>query len=329
MDDKTSIDRRIKEILSNVEAKDSGVQRMLGIIEEFCLRDGKRIRPKLSLLAYRGYGGTVTNSMLTVAAVLEMLHAFLLVHDDIMDQSMLRRGKPTVHARYAHEYETLSGEHMAMLAGDTLLFVAYEALLSTDFSSELVQTLSKRITRVLIDTCYGQVIDYEKAQPVTKERVIEMYRLKTSVYSIEGPLHCGALLAEAPEEDLASLSAYAEPLGIAFQIQDDLLDVFPQAETGKPRFGDLREGKQTLLVWYVLTHGTEEQVAHFGKLLGTDFSLEDGQWLADIIEYSGARRYAEDMVDELYTQAIDNARRIPQLQKDLVSFAQEIMRRKN
>ncbi|MFO7711363.1 MAG: polyprenyl synthetase family protein [Candidatus Woesearchaeota archaeon] len=318
------IEDRIRKIFSGIDVKDPSVVRMVDAIREFCLRGGKRIRPQLAMLSYKELGGKDEDSMLNVAAVLEMVHAYLLVHDDIMDESRLRRGKPTVHEYYNEFHE--NGVHMGMLAGDTLVFIAYKALLRSGFSAEKTLAVSQLITDVLLQTCYGQAIDYEKIKPVDKERVLEMYRLKTSVYSIEAPLLCGALLADASQDFKDSLSAFAEPLGIAFQIQDDLLDIFPQSQTGKARFGDLREGKHTLLVWYVMNHGDAQT---FEKHLGTDMDEKTGELLAEIIESSGAKSYAENKIDELYKQALSVLDDLPDMKKSLTEFAERIMKRKN
>ena len=334
---KAAVEKRIARLLKgHTFGKDPIMNRMTEVIEEFCLRDGKRIRPLLALLGYDLFLGEDKDSMLTVASALELLHAFLLIHDDIMDLSDKRRGKKTVHKIYEEHYKgtELDGEHMAMLSGDTLCFIAYKALFTTSFDDAKKCRTLEMVNEILVQTCHGQALDYEmQAYPILKERIMEMYKLKTSIYTISGPLEIGAMLAGAGNDDRKVLQRFALPLGIAFQIQDDLLDAFPTgADTGKARYGDLKEGKHTILAYHVLEHAQGPDKRFLEKHLG-DEKLTDAQGdkICRIMEVAGSKDYALDLIRELSGQAreaISSSDLDTEKKERLLDLLEYVMKRK-
>lgn len=199
---------------------------------------GKRLRPLLVILSASAVGGK-PKQVYNAAIAVEMLHNFTLVHDDIMDKADLRRGKQTLHQKY--------NLNTAILAGDSLLAVAYEFLLK-DCKVNARQALSA-FTRGLVEVCEGQSLDteFETRGMVTQDEYIEMIRKKTAAL-VQMCCELGAYLVNGSKNDVRSLSDYGKYLGIAFQIQDDLLDVTAdKVEFGKRIGGDLMEGKKTFL----------------------------------------------------------------------------------
>ncbi len=227
-------------------------------VREFSLRGGKRLRPLLVELAYGGLGGTERARTLRAACSIELMQTFLLVHDDVMDRSDQRRGAATVHRHFeqttgdAHE-----GEALAILAGDLASAYGAEAIRSAGFGPEVTARALVLYHEIVTDECYGQALDMAGAQ--SDEDALRIFHFKTTRYTIEGPLHLGAVLASAPSETLTALSAFARPLGAAFQLRDDVLDLFgDEAVTGKPVGTDVREGKRTLLVLEALGDAAAE-----------------------------------------------------------------------
>jgi geranylgeranyl diphosphate synthase type II len=199
---------------------------------------GKRIRPFLVILSAKATGGKL-NKVYNAALAVEMLHNFTLVHDDIMDNADLRRGKLTLHKKFNNS--------TAILVGDSLLAVAYEYLLK-DCKHNSKKALSC-FTTGLIEVCEGQSLDteFEKRKNVSLNEYVEMIRKKTASL-IQTCCELGAYLSDGNTNDVKALSNYGKYLGIAFQIQDDLLDITAdKVEFGKRIGGDLMEGKKTFL----------------------------------------------------------------------------------
>jgi geranylgeranyl diphosphate synthase, type II len=199
---------------------------------------GKRLRPLLVLFSAKASGGKF-NQVYNAALAVEMLHNFTLVHDDIMDKADLRRGRETLHKKY--------DINTAILAGDSLLAVAYECLLK-DCDVNAKKALAS-FTNGLIEVCEGQSLDtdFETRKNVSIDEYITMITKKTAML-LKMCCEIGALLVDANPRDIKILSDYGLNLGIAFQIQDDLLDIIgDQKKFGKKVGGDLIEGKKTFL----------------------------------------------------------------------------------
>lgn len=205
---------------------------------------GKRLRPLLVLFSAKASGGKF-NQVYNAALAVEMLHNFTLVHDDIMDKADLRRGRETLHKKY--------DINTAILAGDSLLAVAYECLLK-DCGVNAKKALAS-FTNGLIEVCEGQSLDtdFETRKNVSIDEYITMITKKTAML-LKMCCEIGALLVDANPRDIKILSDYGLNLGIAFQIQDDLLDIIgDQKKFGKKVGGDLIEGKKTFLFLRALT----------------------------------------------------------------------------
>jgi geranylgeranyl diphosphate synthase type II len=199
---------------------------------------GKRLRPLLVILSAKAVGGK-PNQVYNAALAVEMLHNFTLVHDDIMDNADLRRGNQTLHKKY--------DLNTAILAGDSLLSVAYEFLLK-DSKLNIRQAVNS-FTQGLVEVCEGQSLDtdFEMKKYVHLDEYINMISKKTAAL-IKMCCEVGAYLVDGSKKDIAVLANYGKYLGIAFQIQDDLLDITAdKTEFGKKIGGDLIEGKKTFL----------------------------------------------------------------------------------
>ncbi len=200
---------------------------------------GKRIRPILSLLSYGMYEKDVDRIM-SQAAAIEVFHNFTLMHDDIMDEAPLRRGKPTVHEKW--------NANIGILSGDVMLVRAYDLLLETP--AEKIHRVIKDFNQTAAEVCEGQQFDmnFETLETVEEEDYLDMIRLKTAVL-LGFALKLGAVLAGAPEEDIKRLYDFGVNIGVGFQLKDDLLDVFAdKAKFGKQVGGDIISNKKTFLL---------------------------------------------------------------------------------
>ncbi len=277
---------------------------------QFIQGGGKRLRPMLVILGALGAGKDVDETILRTAAAYEMLHAFLLIHDDICDRDKFRRGKPTVW--WAIEQELLeqglpephhNGTSLAMLAGDILYTYVYRVLLELDLEPAKKTLITNHIARIVEYTGYGQIMDmYIAASPLSKikeDQVMYVYRLKTGVYTMEGPLHTGALLADAQKELLSAYSEYGINTGIAFQIHDDIIGAFGDPKkTGKPVGSDIREHKKTILLLFAYQMGDEKQRNLLEQAMSKELSEEEVLEILDVIRDTGALEKAQKLERE-------------------------------
>lgn len=227
---------------------------------EFVTRRGKRIRPMLMLGSYRVFGGDRTfdnNSMLRAALSLELLHSFILIHDDVIDQSERRRRLPTFHKLVEERLGKIDGaarigSNVAVVVGDIIFAMAVDTLRSTDFSPAIRDAALAHFLRYISDTGAGEVYDIllgtRDIARVEEADIMRMYTLKTTRYTFEAPLVLGALLAGLNEDQLRELAELIEPVGLAFQIQNDLIEYQQFKGVDRLRQTDILEGKKTLLL---------------------------------------------------------------------------------
>ena len=277
---------------------------------------GKRLRPAFCVWAYLGAGGTDLDGVLRAAASLEMLQACALVHDDVMDDSDMRRGHPAAHRRFATMHRGSGwlgdaqrfGDGSAILLGDLCLSWADALLYRSGFDNDALERAKSIYDLMRTELMAGQYLDLlEQARgDGSVDRAMLVVRYKSAKYTIERPLHLGAVLAGADEDLLESLSGYGLPLGEAFQLRDDILGVFGDPEvTGKPAGDDLREGKRTLLVATAMERATPEQAARLRAGLGDPHldprALED---MRRIIEATGAVDEVEAVIGRRTDEAL-------------------------
>ncbi len=279
------------------------------------LAGGKRLRPAFCLWGYLGAGGQDVEPAIRAAACLELLQACALVHDDVMDDSDMRRGKPAAHRRFATAHRGAGwlgdsqrfGEGSAILLGDLCLSWADELLYRSGFGPEALARAKAVYDRMRTELMAGQYLDLlEQARGGgSVQRALLVVRYKSAKYTIERPLHLGAALAGADQRYWDALSGYGLPLGEAFQLRDDVLGVFGDpAQTGKPAGDDLREGKRTLLVATALERASAEQAHILRAGLGDPhLSADSIAELRQVIVSTGAL----DEVESLITQRTELA----------------------
>jgi geranylgeranyl diphosphate synthase type I len=268
-------------------------------IRDLTLRGGKRLRAVLLAAAYEACGGEGGADAVTAGgAALELFQSYLLIHDDLMDGGELRRGGPSVPALMRRQFGAARCDAMSILAGDLAGAWAQRLLLEVALSPERVVGAALELARAHEDVIAGQVLDVSGTASNAGE-VEAVHALKTSSYSVRGPVTVGARLAGAREDQVTALAAFADPLGVAFQLRDDVLGTFgdPKA-TGKAATDDLREGKRTAIVVEALRDARAAEV--LGRVLGCrDASDEDLREAMTRIEACGARDRVEARIHEL------------------------------
>ncbi|MGW2597159.1 polyprenyl synthetase family protein [Streptomyces klenkii] len=319
-----AVRRRVTTVLDDFLERKTRTATQLRMPAEVtqCLRDflavgGKRLRPLLCVTGWQAAGGHGTpQALIRTAASLEMFHTFCLIHDDIMDSSNSRRGTPTVHRRLAHHHRhgrsapaaERVGTSGAILIGDLALAWSDELLHTAGLTPRQLRVVLPLIDDMRSEVMYGQYLDVTAAARPTAdvEQAMRIVRYKTAKYTVERPLHIGAALAGAPLVVREALSAYALPVGEAFQLRDDLLGVFGTPElTGKPSLDDLREGKRTMLVTLALQRADARQRRVLHSLLGIPSLEEAGaERIREVLIASGARDEVEGMINALGAQAL-------------------------
>ena len=279
-------------------------------------RGGKRVRPALVLAAYDGFGGTDHTLSTPVAVSFELLHTAFLIHDDVIDRDLTRRGTANIAGRFnqralAHGAGVRQAEvwaaTAAILAGDLALSEAHRALALLPVNAGMRGRLLDLLDRAVFVSAAGELADVTNTMgpdPLTLDQIVRTLEHKTAVYSFEAPLQAGAVLAGAPEEAIDALGRFGRLIGVAFQLTDDLLGVFgdPTA-TGKSVLADLREGKQTALIAHA---GRTEHWPLISPLLGKDDLTEaEAELVRTHLRDCGALAAAESLAREYAGRAVD------------------------
>ncbi len=301
------VDERLAEWLRPRLAAATAISEEVGAVaaavNELALRGGKRMRAALVAAGYGSHAwvGVCEPAMMAV----ELLQTYLLIHDDWMDDDPVRRGGPSVHMLLREKLGTRTlGDAAAILAGDLASGYAQSVLLETQLPPERVLRAMQAFARTQVDVVTGQLAEMRAAVRTGPLPSVEtIHALKTASYTVTGPLLLGATLAGADDARCAELERFGRPLGIAFQLRDDLLGVFgdPTA-TGKPVWNDIRQGKRTTLVTELRGDPRAEAVLAraFGKL---DATHEDLEAVVRVMEQSGARGRVEARIRELCEEA--------------------------
>lgn len=284
---------------------------------------GKRLRPVLLLLCTEAFGGDVQEALPAAAAV-EMFHNFTLLHDDIMDNAAVRRGKPSVHARW--------GENVAILSGDTMMIYSYRLL--SQVPEEKLARVMEIFTSMALEVCEGQQydMDFEEQQKVSVPEYMQMIELKTAAL-LAGSAMIGAVLGNASAEDCRKVYRFAQELGLAFQLQDDLLDSYGDERLGKKIGGDILEGKKTCLMLNAMSRASDED-REVLRHTHQDSSLTDDEKISRIKEVYNRYdipRLIEQQISVRFerTLAIIDDLAIPdESAEQLRAFAQGLMGRK-
>ncbi|MDP2905247.1 MAG: polyprenyl synthetase family protein [Candidatus Omnitrophota bacterium] len=301
-------------------------------IKEFMLRPGKRARPMLFLLAYLGFAKKTPPGLYRSAVSLELLHDFLLVHDDIIDRSLVRRGKPSMQVMLqrhlsGHKDTKFNGQDLALVVGDVMYALALQAFLSVKEDMSRKEKAMKKLIDSAIYTCSGEFIELlagiKNIAKFTKSDIYKIYDLKTARYTFAAPLCIGATLAGADNKQLGLLFKFGIYLGRAFQIKDDYLGIFGSPkDTGKSNLTDLRESKKTIFVWYAYNHCNGKDRSAIKTILAKKSpSRRDLLKIRRIILLSGAAGYARREIEQLIKMAgsLMSASKMPLRQRDCLN----------
>lgn len=311
---------------ANAEKKDRNPRNLYEPIEYILDLGGKKLRPALVLMSYNLFQEDIS-SALSAGFAIEVFHNFTLMHDDIMDKAPLRRGMPTVHERY--------NVNTAILSGDAMLILAYEYLMNVDVSAETKTKLIKVFNKCAIEVCEGQQldVDFETRNNVTIEEYLYMIECKTSVL-LAAALQIGAIIGGASNDDAMHLYEFGRNIGIAFQLQDDILDSFGDPEKfGKKVGGDIIQNKKTYLYLKSLEIAEQEDVSELRHLYNTLTTDENSKINAvkNIFLKSGVVEVANSLQNEYYETAMQHLEAVNVVaEKKLVlrTFSQDLLNRK-
>lgn len=286
---------------------------------------GKRLRPAMLLMACDLFGGDVDQA-LNAAVAVEVFHNFTLLHDDIMDLADIRRNQPAVHKKY--------NENVAILSGDAMSIMAYQYLLKTE--SPAIQKITQLFSKTAMEVCEGQQydMDFENQTSVSINDYLEMIRLKTAVL-IAGSFKMGAQLAMAPDADADRIYGFGISLGLAFQLQDDLLDVFAeQVKFGKKTGGDILANKKTFLLLKALELANPEQKVQLNHWLNRkDFNPQEKiAAVKKIYTELNLQEISRQKSDEYYQSALKELQAVEaeiNRKEPLILLAKTIMKREH
>jgi len=309
-------------------------------IREFILREGKRVRPVLFCIGYLGFAKKIPSGLYRSAISLELLHDFMLVHDDIIDKSQTRRGKPSMHAMLNLSLKTkknlkFSGEDLTIVIGDVIYAMALDAFLAVKEMAIRKELALKKLISAALYTGSGEFIELllgaKPIEKVTKKDVYKIYDYKTANYTFASPLTMGAILAGARKDNVEKLFDYGMCLGRAFQIKDDIIGTFGESSViGKSNLTDLAEAKKTILIWHAYNHTSRKNQNIIKRIFRKNLigKIELNQIRKLLLE-AKSLQYAKNEIKTLE----DNAKSIlnslaikPNYRKALSEFSERILK---
>lgn len=316
---KKRIDPEIEKVLNKaiLDSKDEGklITDSLKQVKKIVLSGGKRLRPALMYWGYKGVGGKNDKEILKTAVSIELIHIFLLIHDDVIDNDPKRHGVETIHHRYEKigrvfpgigENARHFGNSMGIIVGDIISAIGNQVIYKSKFSTDLIVKALNRLQSIVSVVAVGEAQDViiEYRRKASEKEVMDMYRNKTAKYTIEGPLHLGAILGGADESVLKGITEFSVPIGVAFQIQDDILGIYgSEKKIGKPVGSDIREGKQTILVVKALKNANVSQKRKLELFLGKeDITKKEVEEFRNLIIETGALDYARNLAQKLINE---------------------------
>ncbi len=298
-------------------------------------KGGKYLRGMLVRLGFEMTGHKHTNSILPIAAAYEILHTSLLTLDDVIDKSPLRRGRPSVWQKV--------GTNQALCLTEIGFFLANKTIAESKFGAKIKTQATSLFSRLIMDTIAGEMLDVAlsrnhtasgSAKNIQKDEidVLQIHTLKTAQYSISGPLMLGALFGGADEKTLKKLTHFGEYVGIAFQIQDDILGVFgDEKQVGKSVTSDSEENKNTLLITYALDHASLQQKKILEEYYGKkDMTAKEFEIIKNLFTKIGSLSYSQKKAQEYIEkakQSIPTITKNKTLQKLLTEFADFVVQR--
>lgn len=333
----SSVENRLESYFHEVEKKpvsslfDTRASSiLLDQVRSLTLRGGKRLRAALLVQTAALFDARAEEqqAVIDAAAALELLHTYFLIHDDIMDDDEMRRGGPSVHVALSQEVgDPNMGRGLAILAGDLAASLKQVLLTGMDLDESRRRRVDQIFAAVHLDVVHGQALDM-----LGKTPALEVAVHKTASYTTVGPMAAGAALAGAPESDIVHLAKVALPLGIAFQLRDDLLGVFGSSiATGKPVGTDLKKGKQTYLFEKGLELADERQRGIIDAVVGHEEALgKDIKAACRALDECGARSACEKRVAQLveeFKRGIERGQYLAQGKRFLMDVANFIAER--
>jgi geranylgeranyl diphosphate synthase type I len=288
------------EKLADAQRCSPRAHELVEAVAALTMRGGKRLRP---LAMYAGYRATAApgartdwDAVAALGASIELLQSYLLIQDDWMDDDLERRGGPSTHAALSRQYNDVKlGASLAMLAGDVAMGFAIELLHTTRFPARRMHEAFATYMNVHFEVVCGQQLDL-----LGHEDVALVHNLKTGSYTVRGPITLGALLGNASDHQLQAIAPFAGPLGLAFQLRDDLLGTFGDSQTtGKPTGRDLRQGKKTALVAAARARMSAAERELLDNVLGNPDAASDAvEALKYAMQRCGARLHVETELDQ-------------------------------
>ena len=281
-------------------------------ITEYILREGKRVRPILFCIGYLGFAKKAAPGLYHSAISIELLHDFMLVHDDIIDKSPTRRGQPAMHTMlksYTGRDGKFSASDLGICVGDIMYAMALETFLAVKENPSRKEAAMRRLIQAALYTGGGEFIELvygaKDISAVKRADIYKIYDLKTANYTFASPLAIGATLAGADKKQINILINYGNRLGRAFQIKDDILGMFSEEkETGKSSLADLKEGKRTVLIWYAYNNSPQGARKSIKRLLGKkNAGAGDLIVMRKLLKNSGALDYAKKEIASLKNEA--------------------------
>ncbi|MCX6762018.1 MAG: polyprenyl synthetase family protein [Candidatus Moranbacteria bacterium] len=340
---KKRLDPHLKEFflwkIAQAEKVDPLLVKTIKIIEKLVLSGGKRIRPALVYYGYLAAGGNDSEKIIKASTAIELAHAFLLIHDDIIDRDDTRHGIETAHKYYEKWGKKLGlrdseathfGNSMAITTGDYAHALADEILYDIDFEPEVILDALRELQKIVARTIPGEMLDVLMGAKgsATEKEITRMHEGKTARYTFEGPLHLGAVLAGQKKNGklLEAFSAYSLPVGKAFQIRDDILGVFGnEKKLGKSVGADIIEGKQTLLVFRALKNGTKEQIKEINRLLGKkDLTEKEAEAFRRIVRETGSLEYSQGLAGRFVAESLVALEKIEFKNNEAKNFLESI-----
>ena len=313
------IDIFFKKRIIEVKNIDPKAVELMKILRDFVLNGGKRIRPALCYYGYRCFSDKDNKEVKKIAIALELIHCFLLIHDDIIDKDDIRRRSPTVHKvyediyrkRYKNAFDKRTqyefGNAMAILAGDTLYSLANQLVGFSRFPDKTKNNIMIKLNQTVHKVIYGEILDVllERKRTPTRKEIFKVLDLKTASYTVESPLIIGALCASAPKKEFKKLNIYSKNIGEAFQIKDDMLGIYgSQERLGKKIGNDVIEGKKTLLMTKALENLKGDDLRFLRSRLGSkDLTRTDFEKIKTLIKRSGSYDYCNNLIKELSEKA--------------------------
>lgn len=303
------------------------------ILGQSNLNGGKRIRPILINIGYLLAGGSNKKSILRASLSIELLHNYFLIHDDIIDRDELRRGEKSLYTLYRDKVKDLhTGISLAIVGGDIVASLAHQTILESNFPEKNRIRALEILNQTNIRTCHGQMLEMflgDDWNKITERDIFNILKNKTAYYTFANPLKIGAALAGANDKFLGQLEKIALPLGIAFQIRDDILDLFgSRKELGKPIASDIEENKPNLLILKTLTLANSGDKKAFKKYLGKkSANRKNIKEIRRIVRESGALDYCQNKSRELVEEAkpLIQKTKAPQKEKEFLSDMADYM----